>query len=129
MGTAGLQAALLRGEPLADVIVKFRAGVDGVSATERINALADDFDLLAAPLYDDPKLRIATATRDALERMFGWKLTRAKLPGQPPAAPTIYWWAEVSPVNGYLPELRELVESVGLTQPGSDDDGQWYEYR
>jgi len=127
MGAVGLQVALLRGEPLADVVVTFRAGVDGASATRQINALADDFDLCPPPYYS-PQMRIGTATRDALERMFGWKLRRAEVPGQP-STPPLYWWEEVSSPSRYPPGLQEVIESLGLSQPGVEDDGQWYEYR
>jgi hypothetical protein len=127
MGTADFQVALIRGEPLADVVVKFRAGVDGVSATVRLNSLADDFDLYPRPWYDDPGSRIGTATRHALERMFGWKLRRVKLPGQSSANP-IYWWEEIAPPTRYPQGAQEFIESLGLSQPGADDDGQWYEY-
>ena len=128
MGTAGFQTALFRGEPLADVVVAFRAGVDGVSATERINALADDFDLHPRPHYGDPRRRLGTGTREALGRLFGWWLRRATVPGQPHAQP-IFWWEEVAPPGRCPPGLEGVIESIGLTQPGADDDGQWYDYR
>lgn len=124
MGTSGFQAALLRGEPLADVTVVFRVGVDAMSATERINLLASDFDLRRKPWYDDPRLRIGTGTRDALERMFGWRLRRSPLPGNK----VVFRWEEVTRPTSYPPGLEELIESIGLSQPGADDDGQWYEY-
>jgi hypothetical protein len=37
MGVAGLKAALARGEPLVEVTVQFRAGVDAAAAIARIN--------------------------------------------------------------------------------------------
>ena len=121
---AGLQAALFRGEPLADVVVKFRAGADPVWATEHFNSLADDFDLYPQPLYNDAHLRIGSATRGALDRMFGWKLLRTTVPGHP----AMYRWEEVAPPCRYPPPFEELIESIHLSQPGADDDGQWYEY-
>ena len=125
MGTSGFQAALLRGEPLADFTVVFRVGVDAVSATERINALANDFDLFPKPWYDDPRLRAGSATRDALERMFGWRLRRSPGPGNNLG----FMWEEVTRPTCYPPGLEALIERMGLTQPGRDDDGQWYEYK
>jgi len=124
MGTSGFQAALLRGEPLADVTVMFRVGVDAVSATQRINSLANDFDLWREPYYDHPRLRAGTGTRDALERMFGWRLRRSPLPG----SKSVFWWEEVARPSRYPPGLEELIESIGLSQPGDDDDGQWFEF-
>ena len=124
MGTSGFQAALLRGEPLADFTVVFLVGVDAVSATERINSLANDFDLLRKPWYDDPRLRTGVGTRDALERMFGWRLRRFPLPG----SELVFRWDEVTGPTRYPPGLEELIESIGLSQPGDDDDGQWFEF-
>ena len=77
MGTAGFRPTLDRGEPLADVTVVFRPGINDVLATAHINSLADDFDLWPRPWYDDPRLRTGTATRAALHRLFGWTLERA----------------------------------------------------
>ena len=45
MGVAGLKAAHDRGEPLVEVTVQFRPGVDPVAAAGRINAVCEDFDL------------------------------------------------------------------------------------
>ncbi len=124
MGTTGFLAAFSRGEPLVDVGVKFRAGVDCVTATKLLNSLADDFDLYPRPWYDDPQSRMGTATRAALLRMFGWRLKRAPLPSNE----HFYWWKEVSPPNHFPKGLENAIESIGLSQPGADDDGQWYEY-
>ena len=123
MGTEGFKAAFANGEPHADVSVVFRPGVDGVAATERLNALADDFDLDPRPYYDDPRLRIGTGTKKALERLFGWRIERAPLPGGGG-----YWWETVTEPNRYPEGCEPLIESMGLSQPGADDDGQAYEW-
>jgi hypothetical protein len=119
VGTEGFKSAFANGEPLADVTVVFRPGVDGVAATERLNALADDFDLHPRPYYDDPRLRIGTATKTALERLFGWRVVRAHLPGGGG-----YWWETVTEPSRYPEGCEALIESMGLSQPGADDDGQ-----
>lgn len=123
MGTEGFKAAFVCGEPLADVTVVFRPGVDGVAATKQLNALADDFDLHPRPYYDDPRLRIGTATKKALDRLFGWRIVRAPLPGG-----ASYWWVTVAEPSRYPDGCESLIESMGLSQPGADDDGQWYEW-
>src|SRR5689334_16583211 len=91
---------------------------------EPINSIADDFDLHPRPWYDDPRLRIGTATKAALERLFGWRIER--FPREPGHAR--YGWETVTPPSRYPPGVAELIESMGLDQPGADDDGQWYEW-
>ena len=132
MGTRGLIAALERGAPLADILVRFRPGIDFAAATQTVNALGDDIDLRARPWYDDPALRIGSATKEALERLFAWHLIRVPMARYDEAAgvwstwPNAYYWKEQDEPR--LPaELTDLVESIGLTQPGADDDGQYYE--
>jgi hypothetical protein len=79
MGAAGIGAALRRGAPLVDVVIRLRPGVDYAEATARLNSLADDFDLDPGHYYGDPSLRIGVATKEALERLFGWRLIRVPL--------------------------------------------------
>jgi hypothetical protein len=124
MGVAGLHRAISRGEPLTDVSVTFHEGVDGELATKQINSLADVFDLYPKPWYDDPRSRIGSATREALERMFGWCLRRVLVPNRT----TDFWWEVITPPTRYPAGLENLIETMGLAQPGADDDGQWYEY-
>ncbi len=68
-----------RGEPLVEVTVEFQAGVDAVDATDRINSECEDFDLYPRPWYDQPQLRVGSATRASLERLFGFRLVRVHL--------------------------------------------------
>ncbi|HEY2584434.1 MAG TPA: hypothetical protein VGI81_01570 [Tepidisphaeraceae bacterium] len=123
MGVDGFKTAFARGEPLADVTVVFRPGVDGVAATQRLNALADDFDLHPSPYYNDPRMRLGTATKMALQRLFGWRIQRAPLPGG-----AGYWWTTVTEPSRYPDGCESLIERMGLSQPGADDDGQWLEW-
>src|SRR4051812_9419530 len=111
MGTLGFQLALDRGEPLADISVSFRDGVDYAAATQRINALVDDFDLWPGAYYNDPRLRAGTATRDALDRLFGWRLRRAPVPGG--RHPGHFWWEEMTRPTRYPPGWEDLIESIG----------------
>jgi hypothetical protein len=132
MGTRGLTAALERGAPLAEIVVRFRPGTDFVAATQAFNALGDDIDLYERPWYDDPALRVGSATKEALQRLFSWRLSRVPLERYDEATgswstwPGIYRWEELNEPH-LPPTLVEVVESIGLTQPGTDDHGQYYE--
>ena len=96
------------------------------------NALGDDIDLHERPRYDDPALRVGSATNEALERLFSWRLSRVPLERYDEAAgqwstwPAVYRWEELDEPR-LPPELVDVVESVSLTQPGVDDKGQYYE--
>jgi len=132
MGTRGLTEALERGVPLAEIVVRFRAGVEVAAATQAFNALGDDLDLYDRPWYDDPGLRVGSATKEALERLFAWRLRRVPLQRYDEAGgvwstwPGGYRWEELNQPSLPL-ELVDIVESVELTQPGADDQGQYYE--
>jgi hypothetical protein len=56
--------------------------VDAIDATDRLNALAEDFALHTKPWYNDPRMRIGTATKAALERLFGWRIVRTPVADQ-----------------------------------------------
>jgi hypothetical protein len=92
MGTDGLHRALARGAPLIDVVVRFREGVDAAEATRRIKALADDFDLYPGDWYGNPRLRLGTSTAEAMQRHFGWRITRVPLERYDEAAGTWGVW-------------------------------------
>jgi hypothetical protein len=130
MGTAGLDRAAARGAPLADVEVRFRAGVDAAQATRRINALADDLDLYPGDWHGNPLLRIGSATAEALERLFGWRLARVPLERYDEASGTwgtwenAFRWEEIVRPQRYPDGIEELIDSIGITQPGADDQGQ-----
>jgi hypothetical protein len=123
MGTSKFRTAFERGEPLADVTVVFRVGVDTDEATKQLNGMADDFDLHPEPWYNDPRMRIGAATKNALERLFGWRIERSQLPDG-----MGYWWTTAAEPCRYPSGCESLIESMGLSQPGADDDGQWFEW-
>src|SRR5262245_50836052 len=133
MGVALLKAALDRGEPLAEVTVRFRDDVDANSATEYINASCEDFDLCPRPWYDHPQSRVGSATRAALERLFGLRIERVPLERYDEATgtwghfPDVYRWEEVDGPDLGRSAVAELVEIVGLSQPGHGDNGQAWE--
>ncbi len=123
LGTTQFQSAIDRGEPLADVIVCFRESIDAIDATDRLNAMAEDFDLHTKPWYNDPRMRIGTATKAALDRLFGWRIVRI-----PVADQTGYMWETVTEPNRWPDGFENSIASIGLSQPGADDNGQWYEW-
>lgn len=121
MGETGLTQAIQRGAPLVEVTVRFVDGIDYVEATQLLNGLADDFHLKPKPWYGIPGLRVGFATKEALERLFGWRLHRVPIAGQN----EFYCWGEVSPVQRY--PVAGVIMSIHMSQPGAGDDGQWYE--
>ena len=121
MGETALYDAIRKGAPLVEFTVCFVDGIDYAAATEQINALADDFHLNPGPWYDNPRLRLGSATKEALERLFGWRLKRVPLTSQS----DVYCWAEVTPVQRH--PVAGVIQSIDLSQPGADDEGQWYE--
>jgi hypothetical protein len=131
MGEAALYEAIRRGVPLVEINVTFLDGVDCVTAIDQLNSIAEDFHLLPQPWYGNPQLRVGSATKEALERLFGWKLRRVPLPKYDEVTkswghwPDVYCWEEVSPVIRF--PFQGVIRSIVMSQPGTDDDGQWYE--
>jgi hypothetical protein len=117
MGEAALYNAVRKSAPLVEVTVWFVKGIDYAAATEQLNGLDDDSHLTPRPWYDDPQLRVGSATKEALERLFGWRLKRVPLAGRP----DMYCWGEVSPVQRH--PVVGIIQSIGMSQPGADDDG------
>jgi hypothetical protein len=81
--------------------------------------------------FYDPRCRIGQATKEALERLFGWRIKRVPLEGYDEVSktwghwPNVYHWGEETrPVRYPVPNV---IEQIGLWQPGDDDLGQWYE--
>jgi|GEM_PF-2225300 len=130
MGTPGLRRALAAGAPLIEVVVRFRPGIDFADATGQVNALADDFDLHPEAWYGDPALRVGSATNQALERLFGWRIVRVPLErhleatGEWSVWPDTFRWEELSSPQRMPPAAAQLIDSISITQPGADDEGQ-----
>jgi len=131
MGETALNDAVKKGAPLVEIEVRFVEGIDYAAATDQLNALADDFHLTPRPWYNDPQLRVGSATKEALERLFGWQLKRVLLEKYDTLTktwghwPDVYRWAEVLPAERY--PVDGVIQSISMSQPGTDDDGQWYE--
>lgn len=118
----GIQAALDRGEPLADFTVTFVSGIDYEDAANRLSVLADDIFVHRIPYYR-PNCRLVVATKAALEREFGWDLRRVPCPSGG------YWWCIHAQATKVPDAVAGCIAEVGLTQPGNDDDGQPYEWK
>jgi hypothetical protein len=130
MGESLLFEAVRKGVPLAEFFC-FIGSIDYTAATMRLNSIAEDFHLRPWAWYNDPRLRVGAATKEALERLFGWCLKRVPLErydeksGTWVCWPDVYRWQEVSPPVRF--PIEGLIERIGLSQPGADDDCQWYE--
>ena len=125
MGESGLHTAIRNRKPLVEVVIQFAEGIDCDSTTAKLNALADDFHLDHRPYMGKARLRIGSATKDALDRLFGWKLKRVPIGNLNSCGGTnSYKWAEESPVCRHP---IEGIHSIVMTQPGADDEGQWHE--
>src|SRR5688500_18060977 len=79
MGTALLRAAVEAGVPLVGVTVTFVDAIDCDAATAALNALSEDFHLEPVAHDGIKRARSGSATKEALERMFGCAVER--LPG------------------------------------------------
>jgi len=132
MGTSGLEKAVKGGAPLVEITVRYKDGVDYVAATTLINSLSEELHLHEQPWYNDSKLRVGASTKEALEKLFGWKLKRVPLvivnekTGKSEKTEFYRWDSENEPVY-YPKQIEGLIKNISYSQPGADDDGQWYE--
>jgi hypothetical protein len=130
MGKAGLDRAVAEGQPLVEIVVRFRDGVDYREATDLFNQLADDIELHPGDWYSDPAFRVGTATKRALERLFGFGISRVNLErfdestGTWDTWPDVYRWEVVTGAQQFPATLTDLIQDIGVSQPGADDDGQ-----
>jgi len=132
MGVLKLIEVARNGVPLIDLSVSFVEGIDFEQATLEFNSLGEDIDLRQMDWYDIPGNRTGSATAEALYRLFGWKNIRVPLVLQNPETKlfeetALFCWDEVEPISRYPANFEEKIASIGYGQPGSDDDGQWYE--
>jgi hypothetical protein len=131
MGESLLNEAARKGIPLADFTIRFIEGIDYAAATESLNSLGEDFHLRPWDWYNNPQLRVGQATKEALERLFGWRIKRVPLERYDEDSktwghwPDTYRWGEETPPTRH--PVTGVIEEIGLSQPGADDVGQWYE--
>lgn len=128
-----------KGKPLAEVHVYPREGVNVGYLIGTLNALGPDVaagEDVYNSLMRSGKLRghrpsaIMDATKEALDRLFGWRLRRVLPSGfqcmQGESVETltgVFSWEEVVPICHMPTELVDLVESMSLSQPGTNDNG------
>ncbi|WP_278471335.1 hypothetical protein [Gimesia maris] len=123
------------GKPLVDFSIHLQPGQSCNEVMHLMNELADDLEISPSHYNepDDPENHSlwGTATREALAREFGWILQRVKFragnlePNQNEGTFENYFlWEEIAPVQYYPESIRGKIESIGMDQPGSDDDGQ-----
>jgi hypothetical protein len=121
MGIAGLHCSLARGAPLVEILVRFRAGGDAVAATQMFNALGDDIDLHPHPWYNDAAVRFGSATKEALERLFDWRLVRVPLERYEDATgtwsvrPDFFGWEETNRPERFPEQIAALIEDIGIS--------------
>ena len=118
-----IEDAVIRGEPLVDIIVRFHEGVEMMDAMQQFDALGRDIEITGNNYYNDSHLCIGCATRNGILRVFGLPLYRVLLEN----SEVTYMWDKTERLP--VPEsLRSLVKEIGMTQPGNSDDGQFYNY-
>jgi hypothetical protein len=128
-----------RGKPLADVDFVPVEGENYEELIRVISELAPDLDadiggynsLFLSGGY--PHLRPfinAVATKEALERLFGWVIRRAPLPKWDSSRQAYdgyhedaFYWEEVQCPQYFPAQLDGRIERMGLSQPGANDDG------
>ncbi len=127
-----LHDAVSAGEPLIDITVRFKDGVDCDRATDIANSLGPDLELRKFHWYGDPALRTGEVTAEGAFRLFGVKIRRVPLAKWDPTQnkhdgvhENFFRWDGVQ-ITSWPDELIPLVKSIGMTQPGADDDGQGY---
>jgi hypothetical protein len=127
-----LDDAVSAHEPLIDIVVVFKSGVDYAVATRIANALGPDLWLHKGDWYNDPRLRIGCLTAEGALRHFGvhvrrvplakWNERNKRFEG---VHEDFFRWDQIEIVQWPEP-LVPFVEAVSITQPGADDDGQAY---
>jgi hypothetical protein len=130
--TRSLDEAAAAGEPLIAIVVRFKEGVDYDRATAAVNSLGPDIDLRSAHWYGDPRLRIGAVTAEGALRLFCARFTRVPIERWNPQTRSYdgvhsdsFKW-DSTQITRWPDELAGFVESIGVSQPGADDDGQPY---
>jgi hypothetical protein len=127
-----LDEAVAAGEPLIEIEVRFKEGVDYDLATAAVNSLGPDIELHSGHWYGNPRLRIGTVTAEGALRLFCARFTRVPLERWNPQTRSYdgvhddYFKWDSTQITQWPRELAAYVESIGVSQPGADDDGQSY---
>jgi len=127
-----LSEAVAAGEPLIDIVVHLQEGVDYDLATATVNSLGPDIELHCGHWCGNPRWRIGQVTAEGALRLFGARFTRVPLERWNLQTRTYdsvhddcFRW-DSSQITQWPRELAAYVESIGITQPGANDDGQSY---
>jgi hypothetical protein len=127
-----LDDAVSAHEPLIDIVVQFKNGVDYALATDVANTLGPDLSLHKGDWYNDPRLRIGRVTAEGTLRHFGARVRRVPLAKWSEknkrfegVHEDFFRWDQIKIVQ-WPEQLVPFVEAVSITQPGADDDGQAY---
>ena len=129
----------MRGKPLVEIHIVPEEGEDIFDLIKTINALAPDIEvgessynsIVRSGKYPNLKLTIeGDATKEALERLFGWKIYRAKLPKwnqglgvYDGVCDDTFYWRELNSIQYFPSSLVGRVSSIGISQPGTNDNG------
>jgi hypothetical protein len=109
-------------EPLIDIVEKFKGGVDYDLATRAVNSLGQDIELYAGHWYGSHQLRIGQVTAEGALRLFIVCFRRVPLERSNSQS---FRWSSTEIVR-WPASIAPYVESIGITQPGANDDGQPY---
>jgi hypothetical protein len=127
-----LDEAVAAGEPLIEIVVRFREGVDYGLATAAVNSLGPDIEIDTRHWYGNPRLRVGAMTAEAALRLFCARFARVPLERwnretrSYDGVHSEYFRWDSTEITQWPEELAPLVEAIGVSQPGSDDDGQPY---
>ena len=116
-----LDEAVTAGEPLIDIVVKFREGIDYDLATAAVNSLGADVELRAGHWHGNPQLRIGCVTAEGALRLFGAYFRRVPLQH----SGSYFRWSSTE-ITRWPETIAPYVVSISVTQPGADDHGQAY---
>jgi hypothetical protein len=130
--TRSLYEAVASGEPLIEICVRFKEGVDYDLATAAVNSLGPDIELSSGHWYGDPRLRIGAVTAEGALRLFGARFARVARERWNPQTQSYdgvysdsFIWSATE-IGQWPREVMPYLKSICVSQPGADDDGQWY---
>jgi hypothetical protein len=128
-----------QGKPLAEVVIRLQPGSPKPEIVAALNQLGPDLQAYDSPStefvpaggHPNPELMEIQATKEALLRVFGWELVRENLPRWYPDRqvydgvwPDAFCWKELNEPARFPAPLEGCVAAIGLSQPGSADNGQ-----
>ena len=119
-----------RGKPLVEVIVVPNEGVDRDQLCNLLDNLSPDIGANVDARYFQPssgpmicEIRM-DATAEELAREFGWDIYRdLYVPGDGIERPDLFSWEERNRPQFYPSQVDGMIYSMGLTQPGANDNG------